>query len=52
MRALQAAQTYPLVMRMSKEVSDKYGKSYAECLDEKGKRWLLYAEEYLKPSRP
>jgi hypothetical protein len=41
-----------MVMRISKEVSDEYGKSYAECVDEKGKKWLFYTEEYLETSRP
>ena len=52
MKTFQAAQIYPMVMRISKEVSDEYGKSYAECLDENGKKWLLYTEEFLEPSRP
>lgn len=52
MRDFQTAQTYPMVMRISKEVSDEYGKSYAECVDEKGKKWLFHTEEYLETSRP
>jgi hypothetical protein len=42
----------PIVMRVSKEVSDEYGKSYAECIDENGEDWLLYTDEYLETSLP
>lgn len=42
----------PLVMRVSREVRDEYGKSYAECIDEKGDRWLLYTDEFLYTTRP
>lgn len=38
--------TYPLVLRISREVSDEYGKSYAECVDENGGEWLVYTDEF------
>ena len=43
---------YPIVMRISREISDEYGKRYAECIDENGNRWLVYTDEYLDTSRP
>lgn len=46
----QRARTYPLVIRISREVSDEYGKRYAECIDENGEKWLVYSEEYLDTS--
>ena len=49
---IRSRKIYPIVMRISREVSDEYGKSYAECIDENGDRWLLYTEEYLDTSRP
>jgi hypothetical protein len=47
---LQRATVYPLVLRISREVSDEYGKRYAECIDENGEKWLVYTEEYLDTS--
>ena len=41
----------PIVLRISKEVSDEYGKSYAECVDEDGNKWLIYGE-YLDTAQP
>jgi hypothetical protein len=41
----------PIALRISREVSDEYGKSYAECIDEDGNGWLLY-EEYLDTAQP
>lgn len=52
LRDFQKTRTYPMVIRISKEVSDEYGKSYAECVDEDGGKWLLYTEEYLETSIP
>jgi hypothetical protein len=52
LRDFRKAGTYPMVIRISREVSDEYGKSYAECLDENGGKWLLYTKEYLETSRP
>jgi hypothetical protein len=48
----QVSRTYPLVMKISREVSDSYGKSYAECMDESGKNWLVYTNEYIEAPRP
>lgn len=52
LKQIQLRKTYPLVMRISREVSDGYGKSYAECIDENGDKWLLYTDAYLETSRP
>jgi len=41
-----------LVIRVSRSVSDEYGKRYAECIDANGNSWLLYTEEYLDTSIP
>ena len=49
---IRSRKIYPIVMRISREVSDEYGKSYAECIDENGDHWLLYTDEYLDTSRP
>lgn len=46
----QRARIYPLIIRISREVSDEYGKRYAECIDENGEKWLVYTEEYLDTS--
>ena len=52
MEVIQSKKIYPLVMRISKEVGDEYGKRYAECIEENGDRWLVYTDEYLETSRP
>jgi hypothetical protein len=53
LRDFQRVRTYPLVIRISREVSDDYGKRYAECVDENGEEWLVYTEdEYLETSYP
>ncbi|HML02651.1 MAG TPA: hypothetical protein VK487_04675 [Candidatus Bathyarchaeia archaeon] len=49
---IRSSKISPLVMRVSREVRDEYGKSYAECVDENGDPWLLYTDEYLETSRP
>ena len=51
-KEIRSRKIYPTVMRISREVSDEYGKSYAECIDENGDRWLVYSDEYLDTSRP
>jgi hypothetical protein len=33
-------------LRISKEINDEYGKSYAECVDENGDKWLVYTDEF------
>jgi hypothetical protein len=48
----QHRRTYPLTVRISKEVRDDYGKSYAECIDENGEKWLVYTEKYRDTSDP
>lgn len=52
MEVIRSHKIYPLVMRISREVSDEYGKRYAECIEENGDRWLVYTDEYLDTSRP
>jgi hypothetical protein len=52
LRNFQDRKIYPLVIRISKEVRDEYGRSSAECVDENGEKWLLYTEEYLETSQP
>jgi hypothetical protein len=52
MEAIRSRRIYPLVMRISREVSDEYGKRYAECIEENGDRWLVYTDEYLETSQP
>jgi hypothetical protein len=52
LRDFQKTGTYPMVIRISREVSDEYGKSFAECVDENGGKWLVYTEEYLETSLP
>ena len=43
---------YPIVLRITREIEDEYGKSYAEAIDENGDRWILYTEEWLDPAPP
>jgi hypothetical protein len=49
---MRSKRIFPLVMRVSREISDEYGKSYAECVDENGDPWLIYTDEYMDTSRP
>jgi hypothetical protein len=49
---IRSRKTFPIVIRISREVSDEYGKRYAECIDENGDRLLLYTDKYLETSRP
>jgi len=49
---VQSRKVYPSVIRIRTELSDEYGKSYAECIDENGDKWLVYTDEYLETSRP
>ncbi len=51
-KEIRTRRIYPLVLRVSRSVSDEYGKRYAECIDENGNSWLLYTEEYLDTSIP
>jgi hypothetical protein len=52
LRNFQDGKIYPLIIRISKEVRDEYGRSSAECIDEYGEKWLVYTEEILEPSQP
>jgi hypothetical protein len=52
LKGFQQRGTYPLIVRISKEVRDDYGKSYAECIDENGEKWLVYTEKYLDTPYP
>lgn len=49
---IRTRKIYPLVVRVSRSVSDEYGKSYAECIEENGDPWLIYTDEDLDTSRP
>jgi hypothetical protein len=42
----------PIVLRITREIEDEYGKSYAEAIDENGDRWILYTEEWLEATPP
>jgi hypothetical protein len=52
LKKFQSSEKFPLVIRISREVSDDYGKSYAECVDENADKWLLYTSEYLNTTYP
>jgi hypothetical protein len=43
---------FPLVIKISKEIHDVFGKSYAESIDENNETWLIYSDEFLIPSQP
>jgi hypothetical protein len=52
LKRFQQTGKFPLVIKISKEVSDEYGKSYAECVDENADKWLLYTAEFLSTRHP
>jgi len=41
---------YPRAIRIQRQVTDEYGRQYVEALDEDGKFWLIYSNEYLETS--
>lgn len=49
---IRTRKIYPLVVKVSRSVSDEYGKRYAECVDEDLDHWLLYTDEDLDTSTP
>ena len=49
---LATEKIFPIVLRITREIEDEYGKSYAEAVDENGDRWILYTEEWLDPATP
>jgi len=47
---LAAQKIFPIALRITREIEDEYGKSYAEAIDESGDRWILYTDKWLDPA--
>ena len=40
---------YPCVLRIHREVTDEYGRTYVEAVDDSGKSWVIRSKSWLRP---
>lgn len=51
-RTIVESEIYPRTIRINYEVTDEYGKSYAEAIDEGGNKWTIYYSDfYVEPEK-
>jgi len=48
---LRSENIYPTVLRITREISDEYGRGYAKGIDESDNIWTIYTGEWLDPER-
>jgi len=48
-RDLEEKRIYPYLIRVAKEVTNEYGVTYLEAIDEKGGKWILKPKGWVKP---
>jgi hypothetical protein len=40
---------YPCVLRIHREVTDEYGRTYVEAIDDSGRSWVIRSRSWLRP---
>jgi len=40
---------YPCVLRITREITDEYGRTYVEAVDESGKDWVIKSTSWIRP---
>ncbi len=48
-KAVADDRVYPCVITIKKEVTDEYGRTYVEAIDESGKNWTIKSRAWLRP---
>jgi len=46
---LKEKEVYPEIIRITREVTDEYGRTYLQAIDEGGKDWLIKSASWLQP---
>lgn len=49
---LQKRRIYPMVLRISCEIEDEYGRAFVEAIDENGDKWTVYTRKRMEPILP